>query len=88
MPDPIPVVLLARLAVDRSCQGRGLGSALLRDGAKRVVHAADSIGIRGILVHAISEGAKAFYLRLGLKPSPIESMILMVTLADLRNSLE
>lgn len=88
MPDPIPVVLLARLAVDRSCQGHGLGRALFRDGAKRVVHAADSIGIRGILVHAISEEAKAFYLRLGLEPSPIEPMTLMVTLADLRNSLE
>ena len=53
MPDPIPVVLLARLAVDRNYQGRGLGRALFRDAARRVAHAADTIGIRGIVVHAI-----------------------------------
>ena len=78
MPEPIPVVVLARLAVDRAHQGRGLGPALVRDAARRVVHAAYSIGIRGILVHAISVEAKAFYLSLG-DPSPIESMTLMVT---------
>ena len=88
MPDPIPVVVLARLAVDRAHQGRGLGRALLRDGARRVVHAADAIGIRGILVHAISADAKAFYLGLGFDPSPIEPMTLMITLADVRNSIE
>jgi GNAT superfamily N-acetyltransferase len=88
MPDPIPVVVLARLAVDRAHQGRGLGRALVRDGARRIVHAADVIGIRGILVHAISGEAKAFYLGLGFDPSPIEPMTLMVTLADVRNSLE
>ena len=69
MPDPIPVVVLARLAVDRAYQGQGLGRAMVRDGAKRVVHAADTIGIRGIIVHAISDDAKAFYLALGCEPS-------------------
>ena len=88
MPDPIPVAVLARLAVDRAYQGRGLGRALVRDGARRVVHAAEAIGIRGILVHAISGEAKMFYLGLGFDPSPIEPMTLMVTLADVRNSLE
>src|ERR1035437_1598501 len=88
MPDPIPVVVLARLAVDRAHQGRGLGRALVRDGARRVVHAADAIGIRGILVHAISAETKAFYLGLGFDLSPIEPMTLMVTLADVRNSIE
>jgi GNAT superfamily N-acetyltransferase len=87
MPDPIPVVLLARLAVDHSCQGRGLGRALFRDAAKRVIHAADAIGIRGILVHAISDQAKAFYVALGLEPSHLEPMTLMATLADLRGAL-
>ena len=87
MPEPIPIVVLARLAVDRSHQGRGLGRALVRDGARRVVNAADVIGIRGILVHAISEEAKVFYLHLGFEPSPIEPMTLMVTLADLRDSI-
>ncbi len=88
MPDPIPVAMLARLAVDRAYQGRGLGRALVRDGARRIVHAADAIGIRVILVHAISGEAKMFYLGLGFDPSPIEPMMLMVTLADVRNSME
>jgi GNAT superfamily N-acetyltransferase len=87
MPDPIPVVILARLAIARSHQGRGLGRALFQDAAKRVIHAADSIGIRGLLVHAISEEAKAFYLRLGLEVSPLEPMTLMATLPDLRSAL-
>jgi len=85
MPDPIPVVVLGRLAVDRSWQGRGVGRALLRDCALRVAHAADTIGIRGIVVHAISEEAKAFYTALGFDPSPVEPMTLMVTLGDIRH---
>jgi GNAT superfamily N-acetyltransferase len=84
MPDPIPVVLLARLAINRDVQGRGLGRALFRDAALRVAQAADTIGIRGIVVHALSEEAKAFYLALGFDPSPLEAMTLLVTLADLK----
>jgi GNAT superfamily N-acetyltransferase len=87
MPDPIPVVVLGRLAVDRSQQGRGLGRAMFQDCALRVAHAADMIGIRGIVVHAISEQAKTFYLALGFEPSPAEPMTLMVTLADIRRLL-
>ena len=88
MPDPIPVAVLGRLAVDRSHQGRGLGRALLHDCVLRVAHAADAIGIRGIVVHAISEQAKAFYLALGFEPSPADPMTVMVTLADIRGLLE
>jgi GNAT superfamily N-acetyltransferase len=84
MPDPIPVAVLARLAVDRDWQGQGIGRALFRDAAGRVAHAADSIGIRGIVVHAISEEAKRFYVALGFDPSPREPMTLMVTLSDVR----
>ena len=84
MPNPIPVVVLARLAVDRAYQGRGLGRALFRDAAYRVAHAADSIGIRGIVVSAISEDARRFYLALGFDPCPAEPMMLMVTLSDIR----
>lgn len=84
MPDPIPVVVLGRLAVATSHQGLGMGRALFQDAARRVIHAADAIGIRGMLVHALSEDAKAFYLRLGLDESPLDPMTLMVTLADLR----
>jgi GNAT superfamily N-acetyltransferase len=87
MPDPIPVVVLARLAVDRNYQGRGLGRALFRDAARRVVHAADTIGIRGIVVHAISEEARKFYIALGFDPCPAEAMTLVVTLRDVRATL-
>jgi len=84
MPEPIPVVILARLAVDRSQQGRGLGRALFRDAARRVLNAADTIGIRGIVVHAISDEARRFYVALGFDPCPRDSMTLVVTLADIR----
>ncbi len=95
MPDPIPVVILARLAIDRSCQGQGVGRALFRDAAMRIdsplerlrQRAADTIGIRGIIVHAISIEAKNFYIALGFNESPIEPMTLMVTLNDLRASI-
>jgi GNAT superfamily N-acetyltransferase len=87
MPDPIPVVVLGRLAVARSHQGQGLGRALFRDAGLRVVYAAETIGIRGLLVHALDEDAKAFYLRLGLEVSPLEPMTLMTTVADLRAAL-
>jgi GNAT superfamily N-acetyltransferase len=88
MPDPIPVVVLARLAVDTQYQGRGLGRALFRDAARRVAHAADTIGIRGIVVHAISEEARKFYIALGFEPCPAEEMTLVVTLRDIRATLE
>lgn len=87
MPDPIPVAVLARLAVDQSWQGRGMGRALFRDGAYRVAHAADTIGIRGIVVHAISEEARKFYLALGFDPCPRQPMTLLITLSDLRAAL-
>jgi len=84
MPDPISVAVLARLAVDRRWQGKGVGRALFSDAASRVAQAADIIGIRGIVVHAISEEAKSFYIALGFDPSPREPMTLMVTLTDVR----
>ena len=87
MPNPIPVAVLARLAVDSDWQGRGIGRALFRDAARRVANAADAIGIRGIVVHAISEEAKKFYLTLGFDASPSEPMTLMVTLSDVRAAL-
>ena len=84
MPDPIPVAVLARLAVHRDWHGMGIGRAMFRDAAGRVGHAADAIGIRGIVVHAISEDAKDFYLALGFDVSPSEPMVLMVTLSNIR----
>jgi predicted N-acetyltransferase YhbS len=83
MPDPIPVVVLARLAVDSTLQGKGYGRALIRDAGLRVLQAADTIGIRGMVVQALSDEAKSFYEAVGFEPSPIDSKLLMVTLADL-----
>jgi len=88
MPDPIPVVLLARLAVDKAYQGQGIGPALFRDSALRVVNAADAIGIRGMVVHAISERAKEFYQTLGFDSMLGDAMTLMVTLQDLKAALD
>lgn len=88
MPDPVPVVVLGRLAVATSHHGQGLGRALFQDAALRVIHAADAIGIRGMVVHALSEEAKVFYQRLGLDESPLDPMTLMVTVTDLRGAVK
>lgn len=87
MPDPIPVVILGRLAVDHSLQGSGMGRALVRDACLRVIAAADAIGIRGVIVHALSASARAFYERVGFDPSPLDPLTLMATLSDLRAGL-
>jgi len=87
MPDPIPVVLLGRLAIDRSLHGQGFGRALVQDAGRRVIQAADAIGIRGMLVHALSDSAKAFYERIGFDPSALDPMMLMITLVDLQAAL-
>ena len=84
MPDPVPVVVLARLAVSVDMQGRGLGRALFQDAVLRVLDAAAHIGVRALLVHAISEEARGFYIGLGLEPSPLDPMTLMTTLQDLK----
>ncbi len=83
MPDPIPVVVLGRLAVDMAWQGQGLGRALIRDASLRVLQAADTIGIRGMTVQALSDEAQAFYEAVGFEPSPLEPGLLMISLADL-----
>lgn len=88
MPDPVPVVILGRLAIDRSLQGSGYGRALFRDAGLRAVNAAATIGIRGMIVHAISDEAKGFYLRLGLRESPTAPMTLMVAIDELRRATE
>lgn len=85
MPDPIRVVVLGRLAVDRTLHGKGFGRALIRDAAMRVLQAADAIGIRGMTVQALSDEAQVFYEHLGFEPSPIEPRLLMITLADLQD---
>ncbi len=84
---PIGVVLLARLAVDSRHQGKGLGKALLRDALQRTAQAADTIGVRAMLVHAIDQRAKGFYLRFDFEPSPVDPLHLMLLLKDLKAQL-
>jgi GNAT superfamily N-acetyltransferase len=82
MPDPVPVMILGRLAVDRSFQGQGVGAGLLRDAILRTAQAAEIAGIRGVLVHTISDSARRFYETHGFVPSPIDPMTLMITVAE------
>jgi GNAT superfamily N-acetyltransferase len=87
MPDPIPVMVLGRLAVDEGYHGCGIGRALLRDAILRTVQAAEIGGIRAILVHAISENARRFYEASGFRVSPLDPMTLMITIADADRAL-
>lgn len=80
MPNPVPMAILGRLAIDRGLQGRGIGTALLQDAVLRTSGAATIIGIRGILAHAISNEAKAFYERYGFQCSPSHPMTLVLSL--------
>ena len=82
MPDPIPVMILGRLAVDKESQGQGIGAGLLKDAVRRTLQAAEIGGIRAVLVHAISASAKRFYEAKGFKVSPVDPMTLMITLDD------
>lgn len=80
MPDPVPVAIMGRLAIDQSWQRKGLGVALLQDAVRRTVEAASIVGIRGLLVHAISQEAKAFYEHHGFRASPTQPMTLILSL--------
>jgi len=82
MPDPIPVVVLGRLAVDKSRQGHGVGTGLLRDAVLRTLLAAEIAGIRAILVHAISENGKRFYQQYGFIESPVDAMTLVLPIVE------
>lgn len=82
MPEPVPVVLLGRLAVDRAHAGAGLGAGLLRDAILRTVFAAEQVGVRALIVNALTESAVAFYTRHGFTPSPTDPRHLMILLKD------
>jgi GNAT superfamily N-acetyltransferase len=82
MPDPVPVMIIGRLAVHQDFQGRKIGPGLLRDAVLRTLQAAEIAGIRAILVHAISDRARQFYEDCGFIPSPIDPMTLMITVAE------
>lgn len=85
---PIGVILLARLAVDHTEQGTGLGKVLLMDALSRALTASDAIGARAVLVHALDEDAVAFYKKFGFEPSPLDAKQLMLLMKDLRTSHE
>ena len=87
MPNPIPVMVIGRLAIDLKFQGRGIGTALLKDAVLRTVQAAEIAGIRAILVHAISESAKRFYQKLGFMESPTNPMTMMITVQAAADTL-
>jgi GNAT superfamily N-acetyltransferase len=84
---PIPIILLARLAVDRSEQGRGLGAGLLDDALRRAAQAADVIGCRALLVHAKDQAARTFYRRFGFEPSPVDELHLYLLMKDIKASM-
>ena len=84
---PIPVILLARLAVDSAEQGRGLGAALLKDALLRTIQAAEIAGLRAMLVHAKDDAAKRFYEKFGFERSPIDPYHLFLTLSDILSSI-
>jgi GNAT superfamily N-acetyltransferase len=82
MPDPVPVMLLGRLAVDETLRGRGIGTGLLQDAVLRTMRVAEIAGIRGILIHAISDDPKGFYEKYGFVSSPIDPLTVMITIAE------
>jgi len=87
MPDPIPVMVLARLAVDKAYQRRGIGSALLRDALLRTLNASQIAGIRAVLLHAISEDANRLYQKAGFYECPVDPMTMMITLAEVEKNI-
>lgn len=84
---PIPISLLGRLAVHKAEQGTGLGKALLKDALVRMERAADILGIRAVLVHAIDEQARTFYAKFDFEPCPDDELHLMLLMKDLRKQL-
>ena len=86
MPNPIPVIVLGRLAIDENHQGQGLGDALLRDAILRILQAAEIAGIKAIVVHAISEQAKQYYLARSFIESPSNPMTMILPLESLQTN--
>lgn len=84
MPDPLPVMVLGRLATDERYQGQGIGAALVRDAMLRILQVADMVGVRALLVHAISDGAKRFYQRADFMEFPGEPMTFCLPVETIR----
>lgn len=87
MPEPIPVIVLGRLAIDQNYQGQRIGAGLLKDAMIRTLSVTKHIGARGLLVHAISDDAKRFYERYGFQPSRFEPMTLVLSIKNIEKHL-
>lgn len=85
---PIPAMLLARLAVDRTVHGRGIGAFLLKDAMSRALSVAEQAGMRLLLVHALNEEARTFYEHFGFESSPTDAMNLQLLVKDIRLALD
>lgn len=81
MPDPVPVMVLARLAVDRRYQGHKLGAAMLQDAVQRTLAVSRSAGVRALLVHVLNESSRQFYIHYGFESSPVNPMTMMLILS-------
>jgi len=84
---PVPLMILARLAVTQDEQGHGFGAALLKDALRRTVQAADIAGIRALFVHAKDDDARTFYERFDFRPSPTDAYHLFLLMKDIRRFL-
>jgi GNAT superfamily N-acetyltransferase len=84
---PVPVIIIARLAVDKTEKGHGIGKALVRDALLRIIDAAEIIGGRAVLVHAKDAGARRFYEQLGFEPSPVDPLHLYLLIKDITKTL-
>lgn len=87
MPDPVPAIVLGRLAVDRAWQGQGLGADLLQDAVLRAVRASREIGARVLLCHAVDDRARRFYLHHGFVESPFDPLVVMLDLKQVESVL-
>ena len=85
---PVPVILMARFAIDKAEQGKGLGKAMFRNALRRSLAGAETIGGRTFLVHAKDDEARAFYLKFGMEESPTNRLHLLLLFKDIRQSLE
>jgi ribosomal protein S18 acetylase RimI-like enzyme len=88
IPDPVPLMIIGRLAVDRSYQGRGIGSGLLLDALKRILAASELVGCRAVLVHAIDQAALGFYIQYGFIEFPTGSQTLFLPIETIRTGLQ
>jgi GNAT superfamily N-acetyltransferase len=87
IPNPIPVIILARLAIDKNSQGMGLGSWLLQDAFKRSLSLHDKIGFVAVVLHAVDDDAKAFYIRYGMQEFPVGSRTLYIPIETIIKTL-